>query len=272
MWGERVLLVLFKKWLNSTSRTALALDEGAMPERLVEQIQNGNHELRNELIRQYHPYILKTTSRFFRRYVDPKQDDAYSVALAAFDEAITCYSADGGRLFLGFAETVIKRRLVDYVRQESRHASSVPYSAFDTEAEDRDSSINRIEVVQSMEAFHQERSADERKMEIAALTEEMALYGITFDDLVAHSPRHQDSRTVLLRLGRRLANEERLFGHLREKRLLPIKDLCDTESVSRKTIERHRKYLIAVSLIAYGTYPFLQEYIGLDRNGKGETS
>jgi len=238
----------------------------------VEQIQRGNDELRNELIRQYHPYILKTTSRFFRRYIDPKQDDAYSIALSAFDEAISGFSPEGGRLFLGFAETVINRRLIDYVRQEKKHIDVIPYSAFDSEDDHGISSINRIESAQAMEAYNRERSADERKMEIAALTEEMAVYGISFNDLVAHSPRHQDSRNRLLRMGRRLAEEEHMFRQLREKRQLPIKDLCEAEGISRKTAERHRKYLIAVSLIAYGTYPFLQEYIGLDCNGKGEAT
>jgi RNA polymerase sigma factor len=264
-----VLLVLWKKWVNS-SRSP---DNGATltPEQMVEQIQNGDDELRNELIRQYHPYILKTTSRFYRRYIDPQQDDAFSVALAAFNDAITGYSPEGGRLFLGFSETVIKRRLIDYVRQESRHAAVVPYSAFDMEAEDDQSQMNHIEVSTALEAYNQERSSDDRKMEIAALTEEMALFGITFNDLVQHSPRHQDSREALMSMGRRLAKEENMFRILREKRQLPIKELCEAESVSRKTVERNRKYLIAVSLIAYGTYPFLQEYIGLDRYGEGET-
>jgi RNA polymerase sigma factor len=149
----------------------------------------------------------------------------------------------------------------------------VPYSAFDTEAEDdSQSQMNRIEVSQALEAYNKQRSSDERKMEISALAEEMALYGISFNDLVQHSPSHQDSREALMRMGRRLANEESMIRYLREKRQLPIKELCEAEAVSRKTAERHRKYLIAVSLIAYGTYPFLQEYIGLERYGKGETS
>lgn len=266
-----MLLVLWKKWLGSSSKSVKSPDVAIVPEQWVDRIQNGEHELRNELIRKYNPYILKTISRFFRRYIDP-QDDAYSVALAAFDEAITGYSTQGGRLFLGFAETVINRRLIDYTRQEKKHAASIPYSVFETEGEDGEGTINRVEVNQAMEAYSKEQSADERKMEIAALTDELAIFGITFNDLVQHSPRHQDSREMLLRMGRRLASEEKMFYFLREKRQLPIKELCEAESVSRKTAERHRKYLIAVALIAYGTYPFLQEYIGLDRYGKGESS
>jgi RNA polymerase sigma factor len=272
MWGERVLLVLWKKWLNASSKPTRTSDLSNVPEKLVERIQNGDHELRNELIRQYRPYILKTTSRVFGRYIDPKREDAYSVALTAFDEAITGYSPEGGRLFLGFAEKVIHRRLIDYVRQEKRHSVVLPYSAFDSEDEQEGQPVNRVEIAQAMDAYSADRSADERRTEIEALTEELAVFGITFVDLVQHSPSHQDSREMLLRAGRWLANEENLFHSLRERKLLPIKELCESQSLSRKTIERHRKYLIAVSLIAYGTYPYLHGYIGLDRSGEGESS
>lgn len=270
MWGERVLLVLFKKWMGSSGAATRVPDDAEHPERWVELIQNGNEELRNELIRRYHPYILKTTSRFFRRAIDPRQDDVYSVALAAFDEAITRFSPEKGRLFLGFAETVIRHRLVDYVRQESRHAAAVPYSAFDAEPEDGAGSINRVEIAQAMEAYERVKTADERKLEIAGLAEELAAFGIAFGDLAKLSPKHRDSRMLLLRLGKRLAEEERLFRGLRESRQLPIKELCEMESVSRKTVEKHRKYLIAISLIAGGSYPYLQDYIGMGRRGKEE--
>jgi RNA polymerase sigma factor len=265
-----VLLVLWKKWLNAPDNAARSSAEET-PEQWVESIRNGDSDLRNQFIHRYHPYILKTTSRFFRRYIDPQRDDEFSVALAAFDEAITQYSSDGGRLFLGFAETVITRRLIDYVRQEKKHAASVPYSAFDTESDDGDAPMNRIEVSQALEVYSQQQSADERRMEINSLTKELSVFGITFADLVDHSPRHQDSRRTLLAMGKRLALNENLFRALRDKRQLPIKELYTNESVSRKTIERHRKYLIAISLIAHGAYPYLQEYIGLDRFGKEES-
>lgn len=171
---------------------------------------------------------------------------------------------------MGFAETVIHRRLIDHARQESRHVSNVPYSSFDSETEDGESIINRVEMDQAMKAYTVERFTDERKIEIAMLSEEMALFGITFNDLVEHSPRHKDSRDMLLRTGRSLAKNVKLFQFLMTKKQLPIKELCQLEPISRKTAERHRKYLIAVALIANGTYPFLHEYIGLERLGEGE--
>lgn len=237
---------------------------------MVAKIQSGDPELRNELIRRYHPYILKIASRFFRRYIDPQHDDEFSVALAAFDEAITRYSPDGGRLFLGFAETVITRRLIDYTRQESKHAASVPYSAFDRPTEAGDHPANHAEIVQAMAAYQFEVSAEDRRLEIVAFTEELAAYGITFADLVELSPRHQDSREMLLRMGGTIARSVTMHAILREKKQLPVKELCQSEPVSRKTVERHRKYLIAVALIASGAYPYLKQYIGLAFAGEEE--
>lgn len=263
-----MLLVLWKKWVNASGYGSRAPSED-YPDAMVVRIQNGEADLRNELIVRYHPYIVKITSRFYRRYIDPQRDDAFSIALAAFDEAITRFNPNSGRLFLGFAETVIRNRLVDYVRQESRHNGVIPYSAFDED--EGESPMNRIEVDQAMDAYERARSAEERKQEIASLTEELTAFGITFADLVRLSPSHQDSREALLRLGTALARDEGMVRSMKEKRQLPIKELCMAESVSRKTAERHRKYLIAVSLIASGNYPYLRQYIGLDRSRKEET-
>lgn len=264
-----MLLVLWKKWLNVSGNAARVSSDEPTPEEIVERIREGDEALRNELIVRYHPYIIKITSRFYRRYIDPQRDDAFSIALSAFDEAITGFDPRNGRLFLGFAETVIKRRLIDYARQENRHNGVLPYSAFEDES--GETPTNRIEVSQAMEAYERSRTADERKMEIEALTDELSAFGITFADLVRLSPSHQDSREALLRLGTALSRDEKLVRFLKEKRQLPVKELCLAESVSRKTAERHRKYVIAVSLIASGSYPYLQHYIGLDRRGKEGT-
>jgi len=266
-----VLLVLFKKWLKSAAGTERSPEDGRTPESLVEQIQSGDEELRNEFIRRYHPYIAKTVSRFFRRSIDPEREDAYSVALSAFDEAITRYSAEKGRLFLGFAETVMRRRLVDYVRQESRHAAVVPFSAFQAEGEENEGAANRVESAMAMDAYREQREAEDRRMEIAALAEELALFGIGFGELADLSPRHRDSRIQLQRIGRKLAQEDRLFRALKANRQLPVKELCEKAEASRNTVERHRKYIIAISLIAGGQYPFLRDYIGIDDTGKGES-
>lgn len=220
------------------------------------------------LIVQYRPFIVKTASKFSRRFIDPERDDEFSVALAAFDEAINRYSPDAGGRFIGFAETVITRRLIDFVRQEKRHSASVPYSALTDGSDEDQDALNRVESAAAMEVYERDLAAELRRSEIAMLSEQLALFGIRFQDLVDSSPRHKDSRETLVRIGRTLAEAPELFRVMLDKRQLPVKELCSAVSVSRKTVERHRKYLIAVSLIAGGAYPCLRSYIALESGGE----
>jgi RNA polymerase sigma factor len=234
----------------------------------VAAIQTGDDGGRDAFIAQYRPYIAKSASRFCRRFVDPERDDEFSVALAAFDEAINRYSPEAGGRFLGFADTVITRRLIDFVRLEQRHSSTLPYSALQGDDEDGEGYLSRLESAAALEVYNQEQVAQDRKAEIAMLSEQLALFGIRFHDLVDGSPKHRDSRSALLQVGSRLASTPELYRTLKEKRQLPVKELCIAMAVSRKTVERHRKYLIAVSLIAGGSYPCLQEYIYLKPSGE----
>ncbi|MBB6669790.1 RNA polymerase sigma-I factor [Cohnella nanjingensis] len=263
-----MLLLLWEKWFGRSSPSVSIDSPGETLEQTVIAAQQGDAQARDDLIRQYQPFIAKTVSRFCKRYIDPSRDDEFSIALSAFDEAIARYSPDAGSRFLGFAEKVIVRRLIDYVRKDQRHRLAVPYSALQGDDEDQGSLLTRVEIREAVTVYEKERLAEDRRDEIAALTEALKLYGVSFGDLAIQSPKHQDSRETLLGIGRRLAANAALFETLRQKRQLPVKELCEAEKVSRKTIERHRKYLIAVALIADGGYPFLRDYIGLSQSGK----
>ncbi|MFD2671228.1 RNA polymerase sigma factor SigI [Marinicrinis sediminis] len=257
---DRLLLVLFKKFLG---RREIALADEAPEqtlEELIRQIQDGDIKLRNQLITDYQPFIAKVTSKFSKRYIDPSRDDEFSIALAAFNEAINQYSVDSGNSFLGFAKTVMTRRLIDYVRKEERHTKQVPYSAFDIEDEE-DNLMNPVEVAKAVEAYDEAQEAEARKEEMIAYNRELMKYEITFQELVDISPKHSDSRKTLIAIARQLAEKPELMKKLQDKKMLPIKEVLEWAGVSRKTLERNRKYLIAISLVHAGDYPYLQDYL-----------
>src|SRR5690606_22301895 len=172
-------------------------DEKLSPEQCVARIHQGDELQREQFIANYKPYIAKITSRFCKRYIDPARDDEFSVALLAFNEAINKFDSDAGKSFLGFAETVIRRRLIDHVRKEQKHALVVPYSWYDTDSDDQ-SEVNFIEANQALSAYAGEQVDIARRMEIEELNRELDSYGISFMELVELSPKHADSRMMLI--------------------------------------------------------------------------
>ncbi|MEK3881920.1 RNA polymerase sigma factor SigI [Paenibacillus sp. PL2-23] len=256
------MLILLKRFLRKSVPSSSELKLG--PEQYIAKIRQGEEALREQFIAQYSPYIAKVTSRFCKRYIDPSADDEFSVALVAFNEAINQFDSAAGSSFLGFAKTVIQRRLIDHARKEKRHLQTVPYSAFDSDAEDG-STYNALENKQSLQAYDAASSEAERRMEIEELNHELELYGITFMELVELSPKHADSRAMLLHISAVLAGDNRWMEGLRLTQKLPIKELMEACGVSRKTLERNRKYIIAIAIIRSGVYPFMQDYLGTAR-------
>jgi len=254
-----MILLLFQRWF--AKRPAARTGSAGLPiEEEVAAIRMGDGRLREDVLARYQPYVAKVCSRFCKRYIHPESDDEFSIALAAFNEAIDAYDERAGRSFLSFAETVIRRRLTDYVRKERRHAASVPHS-FQLSGDEDGGALDRIDARASVEHFRISDENEERRLEIEALNRELAEYGITFADLAEGSPKHEDARRSLLAIGALISRSEELHGPLRSKKTLPMKELAERVPVSRKTLERGRKYIIAVALIHLGPYPHLKEYV-----------
>lgn len=82
-----------------------------------------------------------------------------------------------------------------------------------------------------------------------------------FHDLVEQLPKHKDARLNAIRVAELLVANEEWLALLFRKKQLPIKQLETMASVSRKTIERNRKYIIAVAVILAGDYIYLKDYL-----------
>lgn len=255
-----MLLVLIKKFLGRRENRPPESLSQETPEAKVIRIQQGDLRLRNQFITDYQPYVAKVASRFCKRYIDPEKDDEFSIALGAFNEAINQFSFELGRSFFAFAETVIRRRLIDYVRKEQRHRNQVPYSAFET-VDDDDHTINPIEIHQAMEQYDEERLTWDRRGEIEELSGVLSGFGISFMDLAEASPKHADSREMLYSIAFLLAEDALLMEGLLARKTLPIKELLDRVQVSRKTLERNRKFIIAAAMVYHGPYPCLRDYL-----------
>ncbi|SHS99693.1 RNA polymerase sigma factor sigI [Mycobacteroides abscessus subsp. abscessus] len=240
------LLFLPKKKKRSLEETVLA-------------IQNGDQVLQNELIYQYKPFIAKTVSSVCKRYIS-ETDDEFSIGLIAFNEAIQKYSSDKGSSLLSFAEVIIKRRVIDYIRQQIKH-QNLSMDANGFEENEDEVSQSSLEANMSLEEYHKQTDDELRKQEIIRFSKLLTEFDLTFKDLVENSPKHADARKNAMLVAREIVSNEEIKQILVEKKRLPIKQLENSVSVSRKTIERNRKYIIAIALILMNDYLYLQEYI-----------
>lgn len=241
----------------------LTENEAADCGRLVLEAQKGNSMVREHLIKSYTPFILKTASKVSGRYVRAGEDDEVSVGLIAFNEAIDCYDTGKNNSFLSFAETVIKRRLIDHFRKESAVGKkTVPLSSFEQDDDDNsEGTYYYLESKQSIEKFREKDAAAERKEEIILFTQKLREYGISFAELVEISPKHEDARVRAMEVAGIIAADPVMRTHLVSKKELPLKYLERKVGISRKTLERQRKYIIAITLILINDFEYLREYI-----------
>lgn len=232
----------------------------------IAKIKSGETQLKEGLINDYKPFIIKVISKTTGKYVDLQNSDEITIGLMAFNEAIECYNSDKNSSFLSFAETVIKRRLIDYARQNYKNSQVYPLSYFDNdENEDKNSFEEKYFKVDASSVFDN----IETKEEIESFTKLLQEFGVELKDLVKLAPKHKDSKRLCIKIARVLAENKDLSEKLEKKKTVPMVDLLKLVNVNHKTIERNRKFIIAVYLIINSNLEILQGYIGnVEEGGK----
>lgn len=221
-------------------------------------------EYRNLFLQQNKKFILASAYQALNRYITDS-DDEWSVALLAFNEAIDDYEEDRGT-FESFAKLVIRRRLLNHCRSESKYRDELSTDPSVLEGDlDNDEEPTSYEI-QVRERIS-ELSGNERKRklidEIDALEKVLTEYGIDFFDLEASAPKAEKTRESCLVIVSRLRTDAVLMGKLRQSKNLPVTELIEGTKIHRKVLERHRKYIVTAAEIVNGDFPLLKEYIPL---------
>lgn len=206
--------------------------------------QKGDNLAREEIINSHREFIARVSSRVCNRYLTWDNDDEISIALLAFNEAIDNYKADKGTSFHTFAQTVIRRRLVDYFRKESKH-QHLSLSPMDPDDEE----LSRYDMEKSKGMHFEAEKQEFLGQVVEDYIEVLGQYGVTLDDLVKVSPKHKDTKENLMKIAMNLASQANLMEYLTRNKLLPIKEMELLTGVKRKVIEKNRRYLIALVLI-----------------------
>lgn len=222
-------------------------------------------EKADELIRDYIPFIRAEASRCMSKACT-EQDDEFSIAMIAFHEAILGYERGRGA-FLSYAAILIRSRIIDYQRKESRHRGNLSlYTAGG--ADERTTILD--EVADERDPFAESDNLDATKQEIEELSYVMSEFGICFSDVAENSPKQLRTLEACAMAIRYAVENEQLLDQLLKTRKLPLAQLVRGSGVERKTLERHRKYLLAMLLIQTNGYEIIRGHLRHVLNRKGE--
>lgn len=228
-------------------------------ERLLEPARRGDKQAREDLLKQFTPLVLRVGSQVSGRFLEMGRDEEVSIGLLALNEAIDRFDPERGASFISFAEVVIKRRLIDYYRRQ-KGGREVPLSQFETEDEEGNP-LQTVERREALDRYALQQEKEDRKSEIVRYARRLAEFGIKFSELVEICPKHEDARERAIEAARLVARTPLFAQHMQTKKELPLKQLEELVGVSRKTLERQRKYIIAVALIMLEDFYYLKQYI-----------
>ena len=220
------------------------------------------------LVRDYQNLLLSEAHKYTGKYITVS-DDEYSIALAAFHEAVISFDETKGQ-FLSFVRVIISRGLIDYLRKQGRDPETVSLDS----ATDEDSAQQSI-VNQTQFHLYEEKEAEAaRQSEIRYEIEEMQNilrnYGFSFYDLSKVSPKAEKTKTACTEAIVTLLLDHSLSEKMQQSRMLPIAEIDRKSNIPRKTLDRHRKYIIAGAEIFLGEFPHLAGYLSNVRRAKWE--
>ena len=198
-------------------------------------------EAADSLINQYMGFIRAEAKKL--SFGDG--EDELSIAMFALYEAVLGYERSRGS-FLKFASKVIRSRLIDYHRAESRHRGhgSLNERASEDGAELLEllpDTRNDIEELNTREAA---------QSEIEEYARALAAFGITFSEVADNCPKQERTLAACMDALNYARRRPELLAAVEKSGKLPMTELASGAGVERKTLERHRKYLVAM-LIAF---------------------
>lgn len=218
----------------------------------IEHAQRDRQALES-LITDYLPFIKKEVAK-----AGPAldYDDRLSLGMLVFMNCVLQYE-DGRGGLLPYAAKCIRNRLVDEVRKQGAYSGKTISLA----ANEEDESVLGIEERASLQEYDREQERRELAEEIDLLAGRLLPFGIRMADLPAISPKQRRAREQCAALAREVMGDEELRRGLLANGRLPQEELAKRFSLSKKTIEKHRKYIVTLCIILTGEFPGIGAYL-----------
>ena len=221
---------------------------------LIKRVLIAQHNIdeADSLIRDYFPFIKSETAKTLGRIPVEGKDDELSIAMMGFHEAIESYESEKGT-FLNFASVVIKRRIVDFLRQESKFRNHVSWEEMSLDEEMADTrKVADEESIVDRETL---------KWEIMQLTGELQRIGITISEIAASCPKYEKAVSGCRQAVQFLIDRPEQMTVLFETGKLPVQKIIEATKVRKKTLEKYRKYIIALAVIYFRGYNCMTDHL-----------
>jgi RNA polymerase sigma factor len=221
----------------------------------IEVIRNNDEEI-NRFVEEYKPFIASCAEKVAGRYMSYGTDDELSIAMLAFVEAIRSFDQTKGNFF-SFSNNVIKRRIIDYYRRENRHSKVISLNMY-MEDQDEEFDLSSGEAVRE---YSDKKISEFRRLELEELGKELSKWNITYTDLAEASPRHEKTKRECSEIVGIILSRPEMLQQVLVKKYLPVAEIEKASGLPRKFIDRFRKYIISVVVIATGDYEYIRDYI-----------
>ena len=224
------------------------------PGDVLQRIQDGDHALREQFIADSLPFIKRIVRRATHSFF-VEHEDEFSIALTAYNQAIDHYHVGSDVPFEPFARLLIKNRLLDWFRKQSRTNREIALS--DDISEDGIPLEDRLADPQSVDV-QQKIECEEAMIQLQVKLQQ---FGLSLPTLVARFPRHQDSRLLCIRIARQLSEDASLYGQLIQTHRLPGAELSRRCAVPLKTIEKNRASIIFLTQLMCSELQTIKSYL-----------
>ena len=215
-------------------------------------------EAADGLIRQYMGFIRSETVKFTRAQLEDGHEDELSIAMLAFYEAILAYERARGA-FLPFAARAIRNRLIDHYRTEKRRGTPISLDLPAGGEEDGRTLLDTLPDAADHAEDYTSRTAS--RQEIQEFSEKLSQFGITFPDVADNCPKQGRTLAACRRVLDFARDNPALLHRLEESGKLPMAELAQGSGVEKKTLERHRKYLVAILLAFTNGYEIIRGHL-----------
>lgn len=215
--------------------------------------QENTKEL-DKLLQDYLPFIKKQLVG--KTYMGVEYDDMLSLAMLSFVISIRQYKIGHGS-FLSFCAACIKNRLIDESRKQLRYNHII--TPFDPISDN--SALSSYEEKISITIYNDDLEHQFLSQEIDALSLELKNYDITLLNLPTICPKQKRAREQCIEIAKKLISDSFALKKFSTNHKIPQTYLAHLCSLSPKTIEKHRKYILTITIILLGDYPCIKAFL-----------